>query len=179
VDLARDLVDRVRGLQLALEHRMLVRTGTRLVELARDALALVRRNFAVRVRSRDHRPDQQHRMGIIKRCGLWLRLPIPAQTKQIAETLEQQLNARFAAQLPSAVKKRRWRLAINLNLRPYDGQAHQRAEQGKSVLPLVCPVIPAEPVPDPDPGAGIHRSQGPNFLSIALHGNWIPVSQPE
>jgi hypothetical protein len=59
--------------------------------------------------------------------------------------------------------------------------------QGKSVLPLVCPVIPAEPVPDPDPGpvpdldpgAGIHRSQGPNSLSIALHGNWIPVSQPE
>jgi hypothetical protein len=35
-----------------------------------------------------------------------------------AETLEQQLNARFAAQLPSAVKKRRWRPAIVLNLRP-------------------------------------------------------------
>jgi hypothetical protein len=35
------------------------------------------------------------------------------------------------------------------------------------------------PVPDLDPGAGIHRSQGPNSLSIALHGDWIPVSQPE
>jgi hypothetical protein len=43
----------------------------------------------------------------------------------------------------------------------------------------VCPVIPAGPVPDPDPGAGIHRAQGPNFLNIALHGDWIPVSQPE
>jgi hypothetical protein len=46
-----------------------------------------------------------------------------------AETLAQQLNARFAAQLPSAVKKRRGRLAIDLNLRPYYGQAHQRAEE--------------------------------------------------
>lgn len=46
-----------------------------------------------------------------------------------AETLEQQLNASFAAQLPPAVKKRRWRLAIDLNLRPYYGQAHQRAEE--------------------------------------------------
>jgi hypothetical protein len=43
--------------------------------------------------------------------------------------------------------------------------------QGKSVLPLVCPVIPTE--------AGIHMSQGLNSLSIALHGDWIPVSQPE
>ena len=46
-----------------------------------------------------------------------------------AETLEQQLNASFAAQLPSAVKKRRWRLAIDLHLRPYYGQAQQRVEE--------------------------------------------------
>ena len=46
-----------------------------------------------------------------------------------AETLEQQLNASFAAQLPKAVKNRRWRLAIDLNLRPYYGQAHRRAEE--------------------------------------------------
>jgi hypothetical protein len=32
-----------------------------------------------------------------------------------AETLEQQLNASFAAQLPKAVKQRRWHLAIDLN----------------------------------------------------------------
>ncbi|MGF1615350.1 MAG: type II toxin-antitoxin system RelE/ParE family toxin [Gammaproteobacteria bacterium] len=31
-----------------------------------------------------------------------------------AETLEQPLNARFAAQRPRAVKKRRWHLAIDL-----------------------------------------------------------------
>ena len=36
-----------------------------------------------------------------------------------AETLEERLNASFAAQLPPAVKNRRWRLAIDLNLRPY------------------------------------------------------------
>jgi hypothetical protein len=74
---------------------------------------------------------------------------------------------------------------------------------GQIRSPSVCPVIPAEPVPDPDPGpapdsdpgpvpdpdpgpvpdldpgAGIDRSQGPNSLSIALHGDWIPVFQPE
>jgi hypothetical protein len=44
-----------------------------------------------------------------------------------AETLEQPRNASFAAPLPSAVKKRRWRLASDLNLRPYYGQAHRRA----------------------------------------------------
>lgn len=46
-----------------------------------------------------------------------------------AETLESQLNASFAAQLPKAVKHRRWRLAIDLNLRPYYGHAHRRAEE--------------------------------------------------
>ena len=47
-----------------------------------------------------------------------------------AETLEQGLNASFAAQLPKAVKKRRrWKLAIDLHLRPYYGQPHRRAEE--------------------------------------------------
>lgn len=46
-----------------------------------------------------------------------------------AATLERQLNASFAAQLPPAVKDRRWRLAIDLNLRPYYGQAHRRPEE--------------------------------------------------
>jgi putative transposase len=46
-----------------------------------------------------------------------------------AQPLERRLNASFAAQLPKAVKGRRWRLAINLNLRPYYGQAHHRVEE--------------------------------------------------
>jgi len=33
------------------------------------------------------------------------------------------------ARLPRAVKGRRWRLAIDLNLRPYYGQAHHRTEE--------------------------------------------------
>jgi hypothetical protein len=44
-------------------------------------------------------------------------------------TLEQQLNDSFAAQLPKAVKHRRWPLAIDLHLRPYHGQAHRRVEE--------------------------------------------------
>ena len=43
--------------------------------------------------------------------------------------LEPQLNRSFAAQLPKAVKKRRWRLAIDLHLRPYYGQPHRRTEE--------------------------------------------------
>jgi hypothetical protein len=46
-----------------------------------------------------------------------------------AETLESHLNASFAAQLPKAVKHRRWRLAIDLNLRPDYGQAHHANEE--------------------------------------------------
>lgn len=46
-----------------------------------------------------------------------------------AETLERRLNASFAAQLPKVVKGRHWRLAIDLNLRPYYGQAHHRVEE--------------------------------------------------
>ena len=46
-----------------------------------------------------------------------------------AERLEQQLNASFAAQRPRAVKKRRGRLAIDLNLRPDYGHAHRRVEE--------------------------------------------------
>jgi putative transposase len=45
------------------------------------------------------------------------------------ESVEHRLNASFAAQLPKGVNRRRWRLAIDLNLRPYYGQAHQRVEE--------------------------------------------------
>jgi hypothetical protein len=42
-----------------------------------------------------------------------------------SEQVERQLNECFAAQLPRAVtKKRHWRLAIDLNLRPYHGQPY-------------------------------------------------------
>jgi hypothetical protein len=44
-----------------------------------------------------------------------------------AETLEHPLNASFAAQLPKAIKRQRWRLAIDLHLRPDSGHAHRRA----------------------------------------------------
>ena len=46
-----------------------------------------------------------------------------------AEVLEAQLNASFAAQLPKRVKRQRWRLAIDLTLRPYHGQPHREARE--------------------------------------------------
>ena len=46
-----------------------------------------------------------------------------------ASTLEEQFNRSFAEQLPPAVKHRRWRLAIDLHLRPYHGQPHCRPEE--------------------------------------------------
>ena len=46
-----------------------------------------------------------------------------------AETLEQQRNRSVAEQLPKAVQQRRWRLAIALHLRPYDGQPHRCPEE--------------------------------------------------
>ena len=45
------------------------------------------------------------------------------------ETLEQQFNKSFAAQLPKALRERRQRLAIDLILIPYHGQPHRRAEE--------------------------------------------------
>jgi putative transposase len=42
-----------------------------------------------------------------------------------APLLEHQLNDSFAEQLPKSVKYRRWRLAIDLHLRPYHGQPHR------------------------------------------------------
>lgn len=72
--------------------------------------------FAACSRLRDTPSDQAVRDALVALCPE-------------AETLEQQLNASFAAQLPKAVKNRRWRLAIDLNLRPYYGQAHRRAEE--------------------------------------------------
>jgi putative transposase len=72
--------------------------------------------FAACSRLRDAPSDQAVRNALVALC--------PS-----AETLEQQLNASFAAQRPPMVKKRRWRLAIDLNLRPYYGQAQQRVEE--------------------------------------------------
>lgn len=72
--------------------------------------------FAACSRLRDAPSDQAVRDALVALCPP-------------ADTLEQQLNASFAAQLPKAVKKRRWHLAIDLNLRPYYGQAHQRTEE--------------------------------------------------
>lgn len=46
-----------------------------------------------------------------------------------AATLEAQFNRGFAEQLPPAVKHRRWRLAIDLHLRPYHGQPYRRVEE--------------------------------------------------
>ena len=46
-----------------------------------------------------------------------------------AATLEAQFNRSFAEQLPKAVKPRRWRLALDLHLRPYHGQPHCRPEE--------------------------------------------------
>ena len=72
--------------------------------------------FAACSRLRDAPSDQAVRDALVALCPE-------------AETLEQPLNASFAAQLPKAVKNRRWRLAIDWNLRPYYGQAHRRAEE--------------------------------------------------
>jgi len=46
-----------------------------------------------------------------------------------ASTLEEQFNRSFAEQLPAAVKRRRWRLAMDLHLRPYHGQPHRRPDE--------------------------------------------------
>jgi hypothetical protein len=45
------------------------------------------------------------------------------------EQIERSLNGSFADQVPKALRKRRQRLAIDLTLRPYHGQAHQREEE--------------------------------------------------
>ena len=64
-------------------------------------------------RLRDTPSDQAVRDALVALCG-------------DAERVEQQLNASFAAQLPRAVKKKcHWRLAIDLNLRPYHGHPHR------------------------------------------------------
>lgn len=46
-----------------------------------------------------------------------------------AATLEAQFNRSFAEQLPAAVKHRRWRLAIDLHLRPDHGQPYRGVEE--------------------------------------------------
>jgi hypothetical protein len=45
------------------------------------------------------------------------------------EVLEQQLNSRFAAQLPKALRQRRQRVAMDLVLIPYHGQPHRRPQE--------------------------------------------------
>jgi hypothetical protein len=91
-------------------------TVTTLLQVMFYAAAPLCSLFAACSRLRDAPSDQAVRDALAALCPP-------------AETLEQRLNASFAAQLPSAVKKRRWRLAIDLNLRPYYGQAHQRTEE--------------------------------------------------
>lgn len=91
-------------------------TVTTLLQIMFYAAAQLCSIFAACGRLRDAPSDQAVRDALAALCPE-------------AETLEQQLNASFAAQLPKAVTKRRWRLAIDLNLRPYYGQAHRRAEE--------------------------------------------------
>ncbi len=91
-------------------------TVTTLLQVMFYAAAQLCSIFAACSRLRDAPTDQAVRDALAALCPE-------------AETLEQQLNASFAAQLPKAVKNRRWRLAIDLNLRPYYGQAHRRTEE--------------------------------------------------
>ena len=91
-------------------------TVTTLLQVMFYAAAQLCSLFAACCRLRDAPSDQAVRDALVALC--------PS-----AEKLEQQLNASFAAQLPRAVKKRRWRLAIDLHLRPYYGQAQQRGEE--------------------------------------------------
>ena len=91
-------------------------TVTTLLQVMFYAAAQLCSIFAACSRLRDAPSDQAVRDALTALCPE-------------AETLEQQLNASFAAQLPKAVKNRRWRLAIDLNLRPYYGQAHRRSEE--------------------------------------------------
>jgi hypothetical protein len=65
-------------------------------------------------------------------------------------------------------------LALDTNaFRKISSQVAELFPQGRSVLRLFAPSFPRGL--SRTPGAGIHRSQGPNSLSIALHGDWIPV----
>ena len=91
-------------------------TVTTLLQVLFCAAAQLCSIFAACSRLRDAPSDQAVRDALAALCPP-------------AATLEQQLNASFAAQLPKAVLRRRWRLAIDLNLRPYYGHAHQRAAE--------------------------------------------------
>ena len=79
------------------------------------------------------------------------------------ETLEQQFNKSFAAQLPKALRQRRQRLAIDLILIPYHGQPHRRAEDILSRSsqerhhPLSCLCDPLYRAPR----AALHRGVNP------------------
>ncbi len=72
--------------------------------------------FAAGSRLRDAPSDQAVRDALVARCP-------------DAATLEAQFNRSVAEQLPQAVQHRRWRLAIDLQLRPYHGQPHCRPEE--------------------------------------------------
>lgn len=91
-------------------------TVTTLLQVLFYAAAQLCSLFAACSRLRDAPSDQAVRDALAALCPP-------------AATLEQQLNASFAAQLPKAVTQRRWRLAIDLNLRPYYGHPHQRTEE--------------------------------------------------
>lgn len=91
-------------------------TASRLLQLLFYAAAHLCSIAAACQRLRDAPSDQAVRDALVALC--------PS-----AEVLEAQLNASFAAQLPKTVKRRRWRLAIDLTLRPYHGQAHRQAKE--------------------------------------------------
>lgn len=67
-------------------------------------------------RLRDAPSDQAARTALVALCPQ-------------AEVLEAQLNRGFAAQLPKSVKHHPWRLAIDLNLRPYHGKPHREVKE--------------------------------------------------
>jgi hypothetical protein len=91
-------------------------TVTAVLQILFYAAAQLCSLFAACSRLRDAPSDQAVRDALVALCP-------------DAATLEAQFNRSFAEQLPQAVKHRRWRLAIDLHLRPYHGQPHCRPEE--------------------------------------------------
>ena len=91
-------------------------TASRLLQLLFYAAAQLCSIAAACQRLRDTPSDQAVRDALVALC--------PS-----AAVLEAQLNASFAAQLPKTVKRRGWRLAIDLVLRPYHGQPHRETKE--------------------------------------------------
>ena len=91
-------------------------TVTTLFQLLFYAAAQLCSLFAACHRLREAPSDQAVRDALVALCP-------------DAAALEAQFNRSFAEQLPTAVKHRRWRLAIDLHLRPYHGQPHHYPEE--------------------------------------------------